>query len=396
MSEVSTTQWRKIVERPCVGWNELEKESKAVQKTIEAMTAVESPTTDKEACNRMAEFLQQKIDQLGMKTRRISNPDFGDHVVADLKTAEKKTPPGILLLGHYDTVWPVGEIARRPIRQEAGRLYGPGIYDMKSGIALAIHAVEYLQRNDLKPNLPITMLWNSDEELGSPDSQGLIETLAEKSKYVLVLEPGDLPNGAVNTFRKGAMSFKIKITGKSAHAGGNHHQGLNAIGELARHIIALEKMTDYQTGTTVNVGVVKGGTRSNVVADSATAEVDVRTCTAQESARVIKIVRNLSPTKKGFNINISQLKCRPPLERHDKVIKLYEKARQAARELSLTLPERSSGAASDGNFTAALGRATLCGIGAVGEGAHAIHENIAIDWLPKRLALTIRLLQTLD
>ena len=381
---------------PYVHAVELENESAAVQKSIKEMTAIESPTTDKEACNRMAGFLQQKTDQLGLETRRVSNAEFGDHVVADLTTAANKDRPGILLLGHYDTVWPLGEINKRPVRLEGSRLYGPGIYDMKSGIALAIHAVDYLKTNNLPPKLPITMLWNSDEELGSPDSQNLIETLAKKSKYVLVFEPGDLPHGAVNTFRKGAMSFKIQITGKSTHAGGNHQQGLNAIGELARHIITLENMTDYQVGTTLNVGVVKGGTRSNVVAESATAEVDVRTSTAAESDRIKGIIQRLAPTKKGFDFEISQLKCRPPLERHAKVIELYEKARQAANELYLTLPERPSGAASDGNFTAALGIATLCGIGAVGEGAHAIHENIAIDWLPKRLALIIRLLQTLD
>ena len=383
------------MENPYVRAAELEKESDAVLKTITEMTAIESPTTDKEACNRMAGFLQQKIDQLGLKTKRVSNTDFGDHVVAELTAAENKDQPGILLLGHYDTVWPMGELYKRPIRLEASRLYGPGIYDMKSGIALAIQAMEYFQRNNLRLKLPITMLWNSDEELGSPDSQGLIETMAKKSKYVLVFEPGDLPNGAVNTFRKGAMSFKIDITGKSAHAGGNHQQGLNAIGELAHHIITLENMTDYRVGTTINVGVVKGGTRSNVVAESAAAEIDVRTPTAEESERLKRFIQGLAPTKKGFDLEISQLKYRPPLERHNKVIELYEKARRAANDLNLTLPERSSGAASDGNFTAALGIATLCGIGAVGEGAHAIHENIAIDWLPKRLALIIRLLQTL-
>jgi glutamate carboxypeptidase len=383
------------LDQPCIRWDELEKESKAVRKTIEEMVAVESPTTDRKACNRMAGFLQHKIDKLGMRTKRISTPNFGDHVVADLTTSEANDLPGILLLGHYDTVWPIGEISQRPIRWEAGRLYGPGIYDMKSGIALAIHAVEYLQRNNLKPKLPITMLWNSDEELGSTDSRGLIETFAKRSKYVLVFEPGDLPNGAVNTFRKGVISFKIEITGKSAHAGGNHHEGLNAIGELARQVITLENMTDYQIGTTVNVGVIQGGIRSNVVAESATAEVDVRTSTADENDRLIKAIQDLAPTKKGFGLKISKLKYRPPLEKHDKVVDLYEKARQAANELNLALPERASGAASDGNLTAALGIATLCGIGAVGEGAHAIHENIAIDWLPKRLALIIRLLQAL-
>jgi len=374
---------------------ELEKEKEGILRTIKELVEIESPTTDRKACNRLASFLHSRLEGLGMSARRISVPDFGDHIAADFP-GDQQDGPGIFILGHYDTVWPVGELKKRPICLENNRMTGPGIYDMKGGIALAIHALNYLKREKIQSKLPIRMLWNSDEELGSPTSRSLIEAMAEKAKYVLVFEPGDLPGGAVNTFRKGVMEYQIDVKGKSAHAGADHENGLNANRELARQVLRLEALTNYQVGTTVNVGVINGGTRSNVVAENARAKLDIRTASASEMHRMQQILANLKPGREGFELTATQLKSRPPLERHEKVVELYQQARQVAEDINLTLPERFSGGASDGNFTAAMGKSTLCGIGAVGDGAHAVHEFIAVDWIVRRMALIVGLLSTLD
>jgi glutamate carboxypeptidase len=374
---------------------ELEKETDGILRTIKELVEIESPTTDRQACNRLASYLQNRLEGLGMIVNRISVPDFGDHIAAQFP-GDTQENPGIFVLGHYDTVWPVGEIKKRPICLDKNRMTGPGIYDMKSGIALAIHAIDYLKTESIRSKIPIRMLWNSDEEIGSPTSRSLIEAMAEKAKYVLVFEPGDLPGGAVNTFRKGVMEYQIDVKGKSAHAGANHENGLNANCELARQVLRLEELTDYQAGTTVNVGVINGGTRSNVVAENAWAKVDIRTASAVEAHRMQKVLANSQASREGFELTVTQLKSRPPLERHAKVAELYHKASQLAEDLKLTLPERFSGGASDGNFTAAMGKPTLCGIGAVGDGAHAVHEFIAVDWIVRRMALIVRLLSTLD
>ena len=373
----------------------LEKDTDSILGTIKELVEIESPTTDKQACNRLASYLQNRMEDLGMSVRRISVPDFGDHLSAEF-AGDNQEDPGIFVLGHYDTVWPVGELKKRPVRLEKKRMTGPGVYDMKSGIALAIHAIEYLKKENIPSRLPIRVLWNSDEELGSPTSRHLIEAMAENAKYVLVFEPGDLPGGEVNTFRKGVMEYQLDVKGRSAHAGANHEKGLNAIYELARQVLRLEELTDYRIGTTVNVGVINGGTRSNVVAEKARARVDIRTASALETSRVQEILDSIKPQRDGFELRVTQLKFRPPLERHAKVVELYQKASQVAQDLGLTLPERFSGGASDGNFTAAMGKPTLCGIGAVGDGAHAVHEFIAVDWIARRMAIIIGLMSSLD
>jgi glutamate carboxypeptidase len=373
----------------------LEKDTESILSTIKELVKIESPTTDRQACNRLASYLQYRMECLGMSVRRIPVADFGDHIAAEFP-GDNQENPGIFVLGHYDTVWPLGELERRPVCREKNRLTGPGIYDMKSGLALAIHAIEYLKRENIPSKLPIRVLWNSDEELGSPTSRSLIEDMADKAKYVLVFEPGDLPGGEVNTFRKGVMEYQLDVKGRSAHAGANHEKGLNANYELARQVLQLEELTDYRRGTTINVGLISGGTRSNVVAENARAQVDIRTASALEMRRVQEILDNIQPLRDGFELTVTQLKFRPPLERHAKVVELYQKASQVAEDLGLTLPERFSGGASDGNFTAAMGKPTLCGIGAVGDGAHAVHEFIAVDWIAPRMAIIIGLLSTLD
>jgi len=379
---------------PFVG--KLEQETTSVLDTIREMVELESPTTDKTACSRFGSYLKQRLTNLGAKVESVSCKDFSDHIRATLPFGHGTQKPAIMLLGHMDTVWPVGEIERRPFRIEGDMAFGPGIYDMKGGIALAIHALEYMKRNGHTPKRPIQMVWNSDEEVGSPTSRKLIETVAAESAHVLVFEPGDLPEGQVNTFRKGVINFKVEVRGRSAHAGANHPDGRNAICELARLVLRLEAMTDYDIGTTVNVGKIEGGNRVNVVPAHAAASVDVRVSTAQESERMLETIRSLAIAEGGFRVTTRGIQSRPPLERHAAVENLYNKAKQVAESLKLSLPERPSGGASDGNFTAAMGKGTLCGIGIVGTGAHALDERIVIDWIPKRLAVIIRILEILD
>ncbi|CAB1078054.1 hypothetical protein D1AOALGA4SA_5819 [Olavius algarvensis Delta 1 endosymbiont] len=316
----------------------LDQETDGILKTTKELVEIESPTTDRPACNRLADYLQTRLQKLGMVVRRIAERDFGDHIAAEFPGDPQDTP-GIFILGNYDTVWPVGELAKRPVNIANNRMTGPGVYDMKSGIALAIHAMDYLKRERIPTKLSIRMLWNSDEELGSPTSQSLIEAMAQKAKYVLVFEPGDLPGGEVNTFRKGVMEYRIDVKGRSAHAGANHEYGLNANTELARQDLRLEEMTDYQTGTTVNVGLVNGGTRSNVVAEHAWAKLDIRTASARETDRIQQVLGDLKPQGDGFEVSAARLKFRPPLEKHAKVAALYQTARQVAQELDLELPE---------------------------------------------------------
>lgn len=374
----------------------IEKETDEVLATLRQMVELESPSDDKQACDRMAAWLQERLEAAGFKTERLANPGCGDHLKGILRWGPGDAQPGIMLLGHFDTVWPVGEITKRPWREADGRVYGPGIYDMKGGIALMLQALSHMRRHNLRPRLPVTVLLNSDEELGSATSRAAIEAMAAQSRYVLVFEPGDMPQGQVNTFRKGVIHFELHVTGRAAHAGADHRTGRNAVAELARHITRLEDLTDYAKGTTVNVGRVSGGRAANVMAPHAVAHVDVRVSTAAEADRMERLIDRLEPSRPGFGVAVKHKLSRPPLERHRKVADLYQQARRMAAALGLSLPERPSGGASDGNFTAALGVATLCGIGIVGDGAHAIDEHIVTEWIPRRLALIVRLLERLE
>lgn len=358
---------------------------------IDAATALvrrESPTTDKAAADICGGELAARLAAMGARVTVLPRTDAGDHLRAEFGSG----PRQVLVLGHFDTVWPVGELERQPLRREGGRLYGPGAYDMKAGLALGMLAVRALAASP--EGLPgrIVFLCTSDEETGSASSRGIIEDEARRSEAALVLEPS-LPGGAVKTSRKGCGQYKLRVSGVAAHAGIEPERGASAIHELARIVAALPYLADADRGLTVNVGTIRGGTRPNVVAASAEADVDVRVMSLADAAEVDAAFQALRPHDPRTTLDITGGFERPPLERTPAGAALYELARAAAAELGQNLGEGASGGGSDGNFTAALGVPTLDGLGAVGDGAHAVGEYVDEAELPRRAALVAGLLR---
>lgn len=358
---------------------------------IEALVAIESPSDNPAAVNRCGAELASRLEALGGHVTRISSATAGDH----LRTSFGKGPRQILLLGHFDTVWPIGSLTQMPLKRDGGKLHGPGIFDMKAGIGLATLATRALIDRGGLDDVQIVMLWTTDEEIGSNTSRALIEVEAQKSEVVLVFEPS-LPGGALKTSRKGVGQFEMITRGVSAHAGLEPGKGVSAIRELAHQIIAIDALQDPANGVTLTVGVVSGGTRANVVPAEARATIDARAVTRADAERVQKTMHALKPQIPGATVEVSGGFDRPPLERSDAVVKLFEQARAVAAEIGITLDEGSAGGGSDGNFTAALGIPTLDGLGAIGDGAHARHEHIVIDALAPRAASIAGLLHSLS
>lgn len=355
--------------------------------TLETLVRLESPSTDKPALDRCGHELVTRLSAIGGRVETLSQVRAGDHVRAEFGHGDRQ----VLLLGHFDTVWPVGQLRRMPLRHEHGCVFGPGTFDMKAGLAIGVLAIRAL--DETGPTACRTvMLLTTDEEIGSVTSRDAIEEEARRSQAVLVLEPS-LPGGAVKTSRKGCGEFDLRVRGISAHAGVEPGKGVSAIHELARQILALESLQDLDRGISVNVGVVSGGTRTNVIAEDARARVDVRVPTLEDAAKVEAAVRGLTPRLAGASLEIAGGVGRPPLERTPGVARLYEMARGVARDLGRDLGEGSTGGGSDGNFTAALGVPTLDGLGAVGDGAHALHEHVVLDELPWRAALVAGLIR---
>jgi len=362
----------------------------AIVQTIRELVEIESPSDNKAAVDQLAAFAATKFEVLGGHVRFHLSKDFGDHLQADFPGTRPGKP--ILLLGHYDTVYPLGTLATMPCRIEKGRLWGPGVLDMKSGIALMLAAIGGLQAWHGALPRPVTVLLVSDEEVGS-SSRPITEALAKKSAAVFVCEPSYGLRGAVKTARKGVGDYTLKVTGKAAHSGLDFEKGESAILELARQITAVSKLVDLKRGLTLNVGLVQGGTRINVVPAEATASLDVRVVRMQDAALIDRKLRALKPVNRKCKLKIEGGVNRPPMERTAGVAQLYDKAAQIARELGWKLQEAAVGGGSDGNFTAALGIPTLDGLGGVGEGAHAPHESIVIDELPRRAALLAALIE---
>jgi glutamate carboxypeptidase len=350
--------------------------------TIRDLVEIESPSDNKAAADRMAEFIAGRFSKLGGEIRFHRAQHFGNHLQVTFGGRPAKP---ILLLGHYDTVYPLGTLAAMPCRIAGDKMTGPGVLDMKSGIALALHAIAALQ--DWHSSRPITVLLVSDEEVGSHSSRRITEALAKRVAAVLVLEPSYGRQGAVKTARKGVGDYTVKITGKASHAGLDFQKGVNAIRELARQIEKISGFTDLKKGLTVNVGIVSGGSRTNVVPAEAAAQVDVRIARMKDAAGIDKKMHNLRPFNRQCKIEVSGGINRPPMERTAGVAALYAQARNIARELGWNLGEAAVGGGSDGNFTAGLGVPTLDGLGGVGDGAHASHEHILISELPRRAAL---------
>jgi glutamate carboxypeptidase len=356
---------------------------------LERLVEIESPTRDKPAVDALGAVLAEEAGALGATVTLDEQTQRGDHVIARWDGAPARKQ--FLILCHMDTVWPLGTLAERPLRTEHGRIYGPGSYDMKGGIVITLAALRGLRALGLWPERPLTILFTSDEELGSRTSRALIEDQARQSDLVLVMEPA-LANGAVKTSRKGTGLFVVTTTGVAAHAGAAHDEGVNAIEELAHQILALQRMTDYERGTTVSVGRVQGGGRTNVVPDRARVWVDLRVATPKEGQRTLERISNLKPHLPGAAVQVQSRLSRPPVPRDELMVQTFQRAAAIATKIGLTLTEGTSGGASDGNFSAALGIPTLDGLGCVGDGAHAIHEHVVISSLPKRSALLAALL----
>jgi glutamate carboxypeptidase len=358
-----------------------------VVETTEALVGLESPTTDKAAVDRCGAALASRLEAIGGRVSRLTRSDRGDHLLAEFGCGASQ----ILLLGHFDTVWPVGQLDRMPLARSGGRLHGPGVFDMKAGIAIAMLATRALLETEVKAGHRIVMLWTTDEEIGSESSRAAIEDEAKRSRAVLVLEPS-LPGGAVKTSRKGCGQYELVVRGVAAHAGIEPQKGASAVQELAHQILRVNALQDLARGVSVNVVQVSGGLRSNVIPDEARATVDVRVPTAAAAAEVDAAFRALRAVDGRTTVEASGGVDRPPLERTRHVERLYLQARDVARELGQELAEGGTGGGSDGNFTAALGVPTLDGLGAVGDGAHALHEHVDIEALPERAALVAGLI----
>jgi len=354
---------------------------------IRSLVLIESPTDDKAAVDRCGAALATRLRELGARITTVSQATAGDHLVARFGPPDRQ----VLLIGHFDTVWPIGQLARMPVREEAGRLHGPGTLDMKAGIGLGLLATRALFELAPPTRVGVTMVWSTDEEIGSASSRSLIEEEARKSEAVLVLEPA-MANGAVKTARKGIADYELTAHGVSAHAGVDPRKGVNAIRELAVQILALDGLRDLDRGISINVGVVHGGSRTNVVPERATASVDVRAATLADSAYIDGAMHGLTAQTPGARLDVSGGFNRPPMERSPGVVRLFEIARACAAEIGLDLLEGATGGGSDGNFTAALGIPTLDGLGATGDGAHALHEHVTLAELPERAAILAGLL----
>jgi glutamate carboxypeptidase len=355
---------------------------------------LESPTDAPASVNAMIGHIESGLGACGITTERVPGRDgLGDHLLA--RIAGRRPGPGIFVVGHIDTVWPLGTLARLPFRVEGDRAFGPGIYDMKAGSYLAFAAVEHLVRSGIVPELPVTIVFNADEEIGSPTSRALIETEARNARFALVPEPG-IGTSAVVTARKGVGRFQMQVRGRPAHSGANHDRGRSAVVELAKQILALEALTDYATGVTVNVGVVRGGTRSNVVPAYAEADIDMRAPTIAAGEDACAAILGRRPIGPDVTVTVEGGMNRPPFERTAAVVALYLTAKKLSADLGFELTETIRGGGSDGNFTAALGIPTLDGLGCCGDGAHAEDEHILVSSIPQRLALMTALLRTLS
>jgi glutamate carboxypeptidase len=358
---------------------------------LEQVVNHESPSTDKPALDSYAQKMAVRFEVLGAETILYSNPTNGAQLKVILPTPMTASEKPALLLCHYDTVWPLGTIDRQPFRIEGDKAYGPGIYDMKASHVVAEFALRGIIDLGLQLPRPVVILFTSDEEIGSPTSRDLIEEQALQAAYVLVLEP-PTAEGALKTARKGVGDFTLQVKGRAAHAGSQPELGISAINELAHQIIYLQNLADLEQGTTINVGVVKGGTRSNVIAARAEAKIDLRVWTPQEADRIESALNNLQSTTTGAELEVHGGLNRPPMVRSDGIVELFGGVQKVGEQLGLDLHEGSTGGGSDGNFTAALGVPTVDGLGIMGDGAHAVHEHIMISHLPMRTGLLAAIL----
>ena len=363
----------------------------ALAQTIRSFVEIESPSDNKQAADRMGAFLAGTFEAIGGKATVHRAEEYGDNLQIDFRGEATQKP--VLLIGHFDTVYALGTLAKMPCRVEKDRMYGPGVLDMKSGVALMLYAIEGLKAWHGKLPRPVTVFLVSDEEVGSYSSREITMALARQSAAVLVLEPA-ADRGAVKTARKGVGEYFLTAHGVSSHAGLAPGKGHSAIVELAHQIQALWKFNNLKQGVSVNPGVLRGGTRTNVVAAEAVVEIDVRIKSAKQAKGLDRKLRSLKPHDRHCKLKMEGGINRMPMERNPGVATLYEKAKAIAHQINWRLDEAAVGGGSDGNFTAGIGIPTLDGLGAVGDGAHAIHEQIVLSELPRRALLLAGMIET--
>ena len=354
-------------------------------KMIAELVRLESPTEDRAAVNRCVTLVEGWIKASGGKSERSKQRSAGDLLIGRFGPVRSTAKP-LMLLGHLDTVWPLGTLKQMPFRVGEGRAWGPGVLDMKAGVVMALSALRMLLKAGQLTS-PVWLLLNSDEETGSKYSRALTESLARKCAAVYVLEPAQGIPGAYKTARKGVANYHLQVHGVPAHSGVDFGQGHSAVLELGRQIERASAFTNLARGITVNAGVIGGGTRSNVVPAEAWAEFDVRIAKAVDAQRIDRRFRSLRAIDRRCRLEISGGLNRPPMERTSGTVALFRRAATMAAGLGFQLQEAATGGGSDGNFTSALGIPTLDGMGAVGEGAHAHHESILLDDLVPRTAL---------
>ena len=371
-------------------------QQKQVIATIREFVECESPSDDPASVNRFVDLLAETVKDIARVKTYKGGAARGKHFRCEFLLAGPRRKNGqILALGHSDTVWPLGTLRSMPFRRAQGRLWGPGVFDMKAGLVFFIFAMRALRERDVRVARKVVLQVNSDEEVGSASSRSLTEDAARASAAVLVLEPSQGLDGKLKTARKGVGDYTVTVRGRAAHAGLDFLKGASAIVEMARQVQRIAGFTRLDRGITVSPGLIRGGTRSNVVAEECWVEVDVRAPSSADARYLERQFASLKPFDKRCTIKVTGGMNRPPLERTAGVRALFRKARALAAELGVNLGESSAGGGSDGNFTAALGVPTLDGLGAVGEGAHAINESILIDRMADRIALLSKLVAAL-
>lgn len=354
---------------------------------LKKLVELESPSHEKNAVDRVGAVIAEEARTFGAQVEMIKNQKTGDHVLARWGSGEG----GILLLCHMDTVFPLGTLSSMPYRELDGKIFGPGTQDMKAGIVICLAAMAQIQKSEAVKR-PVTLLCTSDEEIGSLTSRKYIEEFAKQSELVLVFEPA-LPDGSLKTWRKGVGGFWVNVKGRASHAGGDHASGRNAIEEMAHQVIAIQKLTDYSKQTTLNVGVINGGTVSNVVPEHASVEVDVRVMQPGEWERIEAEMQKLKPVLDGTSLQITGGLNRPPMPFDETMKATFEKAKSIAAEIGMDLKAGGTGGASDGNFVAPFGIPVLDGMGAVGEGYHSDREFIYVDSLEEKKNLLVELIR---
>lgn len=362
---------------------------------LRALVRIESPSTSKTGVDRLAGFLARKWRRRGARVRLFRHPHRGAILRVEVFQGQGQPQGQLLVLGHLDTVYEVGTLERTPFRLRSGRAYGPATLDMKGGLVQALFAVEALRALRLAPAAKLIFLFTSDEEVGSKAGRAVVEREARRSRAVLVLEPASGLRGALKTARKGVAEFELLIRGRAAHAGTEPQRGVSATEELAAQILRIKKLARPSRGLALNVGLIEGGTRTNVVAERARARIDVRIGRRPQGRWIDRRMRRLKPVDPRARLTVRGGINRPPLERTEGVVRLFRQAQKLARQLGFRLEESATGGGSDGNFTAALGVPTLDGLGSVGGGAHSPAEFVVVRRMPERAALLAGLLLTL-